>query len=388
MEPKSKPRSPSDGEKAPSRQTVLTAEAALSKDLKKLAMAQPHDGATKTQIEATADSIRTQIQLQEAFQETNAGQEHWLKQSRKIHTTLLTAMDYYTKEANWSNNEFNRYMDEALLIDKHKLEEDYHTAMSKVREAHEKIQRVHTAAMIMIQKKTIPKELQLTKEEVIQAEQEAMQIEQIKRAAILAQQEEEEGSPTGLSGSESSKGTQEGRKRSAEDGSPSRKRGVAASQLQDTRRDPDSQEDSLPPSQTSKTLSQKVRRSIFKKPGSTADKKPAVDKMKEAAAKASEKYQADKARQTFQTSAAAAAKTKLDQAQAEHQQIVREAEKTLEEAVQMTDQMEEQADYLEEAQAEAEEKLIANKDKAMAAHNEVERLKQEVAATAGGPDQQ
>ena len=110
---------------------------------------------------------------------------------------------------------------------------------------------------------------------------------------------------------------------------------MAASQLEETRRDPDSQEGSPPPPQGSKTLS--LSKKVRIKPN-TQFKKPGGDKRKEAAAKAAEKYQADLARQQIQASAATSAKTKLDLIQAEHEQIVKEAEKALEEAEQQTEE--------------------------------------------------
>ena len=88
MEMKSKPRSPSAG-KALSLQEVLTAAAAVSKDLKKLAMTQPHH---KEQMQETADKIRAQIQLQEDFQITHVDKDYFIKQSSRILTTLREAL--------------------------------------------------------------------------------------------------------------------------------------------------------------------------------------------------------------------------------------------------------------------------------------------------------
>ena len=149
MATKSKSRSPSDG-KALSPQEVLTAAAAASRDLKKLALNQPHH---KEQMQDIPDMINKQIQQLVDFQITHAGKNHFIKQSSRTLITLREALDYYNKEADWVNIEDERHHQEPLKIDVDHPEEEYFAALDIIREKHSKIKNAHAAIMLRLQKK-------------------------------------------------------------------------------------------------------------------------------------------------------------------------------------------------------------------------------------------
>ena len=127
MATKSKSKSPSqtDG-KALSPQEVLTAAAAVSRDLKKLALNQPYN---KEQMKEIPDMINTQIQLQEDFQIKHAEKPNFIKQSSRTLDTLREALDYYNREANWESIEAERHHLETLSISPDLPDKEYEAAM-------------------------------------------------------------------------------------------------------------------------------------------------------------------------------------------------------------------------------------------------------------------